>query len=115
MRDANLRRSSSTLSLLQKQNRHDPGFDSQGWVSKVSFPAPKETSVCDAIFDAITALSDDRLPDIRNADVMAVEAEWVGSSNCDVSKVVTKQGKYEAMMRDVRKSTTKLYVYGGGF
>ena len=39
----------------------------------------------------------------------------MGSSNCDVTKVVTEQGKYEAMMRDVRKSTTILYVHGGGF
>ncbi len=115
IRDANSRRSSSALSILQRQSRHDPGLKTPGWVSKVSFPAPLETNVCEAVFDAINALSDDSLPNLKRPDVMGVEAEWVGSQDCDDAKIVTEQDKYEAMMRDVQKPTTILYARGGAF
>ena len=60
---------------LQRQSYHDPGLKSPGWISKVSFPAPIETNVCDAVSDAINALSDDSLPNVKRPDVMAVEAK----------------------------------------
>ena len=80
LRDANLERSSkSTLSVLQRQSRHDPGVEGSAWVSKVSLPAPKETDVREALFDAIRTLSDDSLPILNRPDISPVEVEWIGA------------------------------------
>lgn len=116
MRDANAQRSSnSTLSFLQKQSRHDAGLDGSAWVSRVSFLPPKETHVREALFEAIKALSDDSLPDLKRPDVSAVEAEWIGGRKYDDTNVVSEQDKYTAMMRDVQTPTTILYARGGAF
>ena len=115
IREANLRRSSSTLSVLQTQSRHDPGLQGPGWISKVSFPAPNDTNVCEAVFDAINALSNEDSLELERPDVTAVEAEWVGSQECEDINVITEKDKYEAIIRDSREPTTILYARGGAF
>ena len=116
IRAANLQRSfKSTLSVLQRQSRHDPGAEGLAWVSKVSLPAPKETDVREALFDAIRALSDDSLPVPNRPDISPVEVEWVGARRSDATNVVSEKDRYEAMMGDIQTPTTILYARGGAF
>lgn len=116
IREANWRRSSnSTLSVLQRQSRHDPGLEGSAWVSRVSFPAPKEPDVRKALLDAIDALSDTGHSNLGRPDVTAVEAEWIGSRTCDDADVVSAQDKYAAMMKDIQTPITVLYARGGAF
>ena len=116
LRDANLQRSSkSTLSVLQRQSRYDPGVEGSAWVSKVSLPAPKETDVREALFDAIRTLSDDSLPILNRPDISPVEVEWIGARQSDAHNTPSEKDRYEAMMRDVQTPTTILYARGGAF
>lgn len=116
MREANLRRSSNLpLSFLQRQSRHDPGLEGSAWVSRASFPAPKETSIREALFDVINALSDDNLSNLERPDISPVEIEWIGSRRSDDTSIDSEKHKYETMMRDIQTPTTILYARGGAF
>ena len=116
LRDANLQRSSkSTLSVLQRQSRHDPGVEGSAWVSKVSLPAPEETGIREGLSDAIRTLSDDSLPILNRPDISPVEVEWIGARQSDATNTLSEQDRYEAMMRDVQTPTTILYARGGAF
>ena len=117
IRAANSQRSfKSTLSVLQRQSRHDPGVEGSAWVTKVSLPAPKETDIREALFDAIKTLSDDSLPIPKRPDISPVEVEWIGARQSDDStNPLSEKARYEAMMRDVQTPTTILYARGGAF
>lgn len=84
------------------------------WVSRVLFPAPKESDARKALLDAIDALSDESHSNPGRPGVTAVEAEWIGSRTDDAD-VVSEQDKYAAMMKDIQTPITVLYARGGAF
>ncbi|KAL9117879.1 MAG: hypothetical protein Q9187_005579 [Circinaria calcarea] len=119
IRDANFTHfSRSTLSSQQQQSRLDPGPPSSAWISKVSIPAPEEADIRDALFDSIDALSlagEEFSHSVAKPELAAVNAEWIGRRDGQISDVFSEQERFTAMMREVQNPITILYIRGGAF
>ena len=106
------------LSKWQESSALDPEAKGPIWVSRVTFPPPKEDDVRQALFQTIDRLSANSETYTKPAAV-PVEGEWVGHRrNVDAKAPepsLTEREKYDGLMKDVSSAFTMLYVHGGGF
>lgn len=116
-----------TITETQELVNRDPGVKGRIWVANYTAPAPKETSIRDAVIRAIEDMrqpdSDGSPPpplkDIEWSDVVPVEAEWTGyraaATAHSTLPLLTEAELYVEMMKEVKSKVTVLYLHGGAY
>jgi acetyl esterase/lipase len=109
------------ISDAQKLSLRDPGIKGKIWVSTYASPVPPETSLRDALLEAIDDMRDHDAPRprFRVPDFAAVEAEWTGyrseAKPGEPLPEMSEVEKYKAMNDECSKPTTILYLHGGAY
>ena len=108
------------LSTVQRATLIDPDVKGPSWVSRTSFPAPKdETNGPRSLLErAIEALGNGAghytMPSIED-----VAARWTGHrpgvGEEEAEPSASEQQKYRDLMMDSKSSLTIMYFHGGGF
>lgn len=107
---------SGPVSKRQRETATDREAKGPSWVSRVTFPAPREDDVLQLIRDAVVALGvgDEKYttPAIEN-----VGAQWTGF-RANVSKMepeptILEAEKFQCLMKETSCPMTILYAYGG--
>ena len=108
------------LSTVQRATLIEPQVKGPSWVSRTSFPAPKDdTKGSQSLLErAIEALGDGNAQYTRPS-IQAVDVRWtghrpgVGEEEAEPSAL--EQEKYRDLMKDVKSPLTIMYFHGGGF
>ena len=110
-----------SITATQKIVNKDPGIKGRIWVSTYAAPVPPETSIRDALINAIDSLrhGDMLTLEFQLPDIVSVEAEWTGyradaTSESSLPSISEKE-KYDEMMKEVKNPTTLLYLHGGAY
>ncbi|KAL8727980.1 MAG: hypothetical protein Q9181_005508 [Wetmoreana brouardii] len=110
---------SLTLSAVQQTTLIDPDVKGRSWVSRTSFPAPRDESAGpqSLLNSAIETLGDGR-GQYTMPPVEAVDARWTGHrpgvKEEEPEPAISEQEKYRGLMKDLKRPLTIMYFFGGG-
>lgn len=108
------------LSTIQRATLIDPDVKGPFWVSRTSFPAPKDEAdgLQNLLERAIEALSE-RTCHYTRPSIEDVDARWTGHllgvGEEAAEPPGSEQQKYRGLMKDTKSPLTIMYFHGGGF
>ncbi|KAK2613002.1 hypothetical protein QQS21_000931 [Conoideocrella luteorostrata] len=109
------------FSLIQSRSLPNLPVKGRMWISKYTAPIPPESeSVKSALGKVIESLHnpDVPVPAIHVPEVATVYGEWTGyragAKDDEPQLKISEQEKFNEMMKEVKASTTILYLHGGG-
>ncbi|KAF7589137.1 hypothetical protein BBP40_004742 [Aspergillus hancockii] len=108
----------STVTEQQQSTLQDPGVKGGMWVSRVTVPAPPESALQDALFQAIQALGTGS-EEYSKPSLQPVTAEWTGhranvSTNTPEPRL-SEVARYQCLMDETANDATLLYFHGGSY
>lgn len=109
-----------TLSTVQRATLIDPDVKGPCWVSRTSFPAPKDkmNGPQSLLERAIEALGDGTAQHTRPS-IEDVDVRWTGHrlgvGEEEAEPSASEQQKYWGLMKDIKSPLTIMYFHGGGF
>ena len=98
----------------------DPEVKGPSWVSRTSFPAPKDdTNGPQSLLERAIEVLGDGKGQYTRPSVEDVDARWTGHrpgvGEDEAEPSASEQQKYRGLMKDVRSPLTIMYFHGGGF
>ena len=108
------------LSTVQRATLIDPDVKGPSWVSRTSFPAPKDEAngLQNLLERAIEALGEGMCHYTRPS-IEAVDARWTGHrlgvGEEEAEPPASEQQKYRGLMKETKSPLTIMYFHGGGF
>jgi len=108
------------LSNIQQASLIDPDVKGPSWVSRTSFPAPKDdlNGPQSLLESAIEALGNGK-GQYTSPSTEAVDARWTGhrpgAGEEEAEPAASEQEKYRGLVKDLKSPLTIMYFHGGGF
>lgn len=108
------------ISRMQRESSGDAPARGSVWISRMTFSAPTDTSLRDALYRICERLKDDGqsfalAPDLPLEDV---GMEFIGSRSGVDGKAtepdISEQEKLKSLERECQSNMTILYIHGGG-
>jgi hypothetical protein len=108
--------------LAQKQRESSRYIPARGpvWISRVTFPAPSNTSLRDALYSVIEVLKEDchRITPAEETPLLDVGVEFIGVrrgvANDEFEPDISELEKLQALEKECTNDMTILYIHGGG-
>lgn len=106
------------IGVQQRGSQRVPPVKDPIWISKASFPAPKDDDLRQALFEVVEQLGDGTQEYTKPEYAEAVEGEWIGFRRKEPPAehaAGDQKQNYEGLMRDVSNDKTIIYIHGGNF